>query len=49
VDAHFPMRGDDLFTAGFKSEPYWWKDAPRPHIPPTALPAEIDVLVIGAG
>jgi glycine/D-amino acid oxidase-like deaminating enzyme len=43
------MNPDDLFTAGFKSEPYWWKDAPRPHIPPTALPAEIDVLVIGAG
>src|SRR5262245_12511151 len=43
------MKGDDLFTAGFKSEPYWWKDAPRPHIPATDMPAEVDVLVIGAG
>ncbi|MGH6892912.1 MAG: NAD(P)/FAD-dependent oxidoreductase [Dongiaceae bacterium] len=43
------MNPDDLFTAGFKSEPYWWKDAPRPHIGAAALPKEIDVLVIGAG
>src|SRR5512147_1651245 len=43
------MNPDHLFTAGFKSEPYWWKDAPRPHIPGSALPGEVDVLVIGAG
>ena len=43
------MNSNDLFTAGFKSEPYWWKDAPRPHIAETTLPGEIDVLVIGAG
>jgi glycine/D-amino acid oxidase-like deaminating enzyme len=43
------MNPDHLFTAGFKSEPYWWKDAPRPHIPPAALPSEVDVLVVGAG
>src|SRR5512138_566922 len=44
-----PMNGDQLFTAGFKSEPYWWKDAPRPHIPDAKLPGDVDVLVIGAG
>src|SRR6185312_11078460 len=43
------MNPDALFTAGFKSEPYWWKDAPRPHIPNIDPPKEIDVLVIGAG
>ncbi len=38
-----------LFTPGFKAEPYWWQDAPRPQIADTPLPSEVDVLVIGAG
>ncbi len=33
-----------------KSDPYWWEDAGTPTAPPTqALPAEVDVLIIGAG
>ncbi|MEM9147991.1 MAG: FAD-binding oxidoreductase, partial [Pseudomonadota bacterium] len=32
------------------SEPYWWVDAGRPEAkPPPPLPAEVDVVVIGAG
>ena len=38
-----------LFAPGFKAEPYWWDDAPRPPASPDPLPREIDVLVIGAG
>ena len=29
--------------------PYWWEQTPRPALPELALPATIDVLVIGAG
>src|SRR5262245_38954121 len=43
------MNPNELFTPGFKSEPYWWKEAPRLRRPEAALPAEVDVLVIGAG
>ena len=33
-----------------KSDPFWWEDAGPPTSPPlTDLPAEVDVLVIGAG
>ncbi|MEO0622381.1 MAG: FAD-binding oxidoreductase [Pseudomonadota bacterium] len=33
-----------------RSEPYWWEDAGAPASPaPEALPAEVDVLIIGAG
>ncbi len=33
-----------------KSTPFWWEDAGTPTSPPTqGLPAEVDVLVIGAG
>ena len=39
----------DLFAPGFKTEPYWWDDAPRPVKNETPLPREIDVLVVGAG
>jgi len=31
-----------------KSDPYWWEDAGRP-AGPEALPAEVDVVIIGAG
>ena len=43
------MNPDDLLTAGFKAEPYWWKDAPRPPRSDIALPRKVDVLVIGSG
>jgi glycine/D-amino acid oxidase-like deaminating enzyme len=29
--------------------PYWWDDVPRPVLPELALPASVDVAVIGAG
>jgi glycine/D-amino acid oxidase-like deaminating enzyme len=29
--------------------PYWWDDVPRPSLADTALPAQADVVVIGAG
>ncbi len=32
-----------------KTKPYWWDDAPRPALPDLALPATVDVLVVGAG
>jgi glycine/D-amino acid oxidase-like deaminating enzyme len=33
-----------------KSDPYWWEDAGAPTSPPLeALPAEVDVLIVGAG
>jgi glycine/D-amino acid oxidase-like deaminating enzyme len=38
-----------LFAPGFKAEPYWWDDAPRPARSDAALPREVDVLVVGAG
>jgi len=39
----------ELFAPGFKAEPYWWDDAPRPPKSDASLPREIDVLVVGAG
>jgi glycine/D-amino acid oxidase-like deaminating enzyme len=38
-----------IFAANYKNEPYWWEDAPRPNLGQTALPKQIDVLVIGSG
>ncbi len=38
-----------LFAADFKETPYWWEAAPRPELPATPLPKEIDVAVIGSG
>ena len=32
-----------------KFSPYWWEDVPRPDIAIPALPAEVDVVVVGAG
>lgn len=39
----------DIFAKNYKSEPYWWEAAPRPVLPETALPKQIDVLIIGSG
>ena len=34
----------------FQNDPYWWEDAGAPaSTPPIPLPAEVDVLVVGAG
>ena len=29
--------------------PYWWEAAPRPALPETALPASVDVAIVGSG
>jgi len=38
-----------LFSEDLKLAPYWWDAVPRPVLPDTALPAKVDVLVIGSG
>lgn len=38
-----------LFSDDFKSAPYWRDATPRPPADKAALPAKVDVLVIGAG
>ncbi len=38
-----------LFTPDCKLAPYWWDHVPRPTLPPQALPAKADVIVIGSG
>lgn len=43
------MMAEALFADGFKATPYWQDSAPKVPLPDTALPAEIDVLIIGAG
>jgi len=40
---------DDIFAPGFKETPYWWEAAPRPALPEAALPAKVDVAVVGSG
>ncbi len=39
----------DIFASGFKQEPYWWDEAPRPKLRPSPLPEKVDVAVIGSG
>lgn len=38
----------DVF-AGLNADPYWWEEAPRAERAPAELPAETDVLIVGAG
>lgn len=38
----------DVF-AGMKAEPYWWEAAPRQQQEAPALPADVDVLIVGSG
>jgi glycine/D-amino acid oxidase-like deaminating enzyme len=38
-----------LFTADFKSTPYWWEATPQADLSNHELPAKADVVVIGAG
>jgi glycine/D-amino acid oxidase-like deaminating enzyme len=38
-----------LFTPDAKLAPYWWEQAPRPALPELALPARVDVAVVGSG
>ena len=39
----------EIFAPGYKNEPFWWADAPRPPATTANLPPTIDVLVIGSG
>lgn len=39
----------ELFTADFKTTPYWWERTPRPDLGAPALPKAVDVAVIGSG
>lgn len=32
-----------------RETPFWWEDAPRPAMPPEALPPRIDVAIVGSG
>lgn len=38
-----------LFTPDHRFAPYWWDRVPRPALPETALPARVDVVVVGSG
>ncbi len=42
-------RNISIFTENLKLTPWWWEAAPRPTTPPSALPAEADVVVVGSG
>ena len=43
------MAAADLFAPDFKATPYWWERTPRPELAEPALPARVDVLVVGSG
>lgn len=38
-----------LFTPDYKETPFWWERVPRPVLPEAALPARVDVAIIGSG
>jgi glycine/D-amino acid oxidase-like deaminating enzyme len=40
---------DNELMQDCKWTPYWWEDVPRPALPDLALPATVDVAVVGAG
>ncbi|RST87446.1 FAD-binding oxidoreductase [Aquibium carbonis] len=39
----------EIFTADFKTDPYWWEASPRHDLPDVPLPRSVDVLVVGSG
>ena len=43
------MSANHIFTEDYKDLPYWWEEAPRPHIESAELPSSIDVAIIGSG
>jgi glycine/D-amino acid oxidase-like deaminating enzyme len=38
-----------IVTTMIKSDPYWWDAAPRPVLPESPIPAQVDAAVIGSG
>src|SRR5579863_6175131 len=38
-----------LYAPDYRSEPYWWRAAPRPRLEPAPAPSVTDVAVIGSG
>jgi glycine/D-amino acid oxidase-like deaminating enzyme len=43
------MAGGDIFTADFRTTPWWWEDCEWAEEPPADLPQFVDVLVVGGG
>lgn len=43
------MPAGRLASDGVTFQPFWWDEAPRPALPEAALPAEVDVAVVGSG
>jgi glycine/D-amino acid oxidase-like deaminating enzyme len=43
------LREHDVTENAMKYTPYWWDDAPLDASPPPPLPAQADVVVVGAG
>ncbi len=41
--------GHSILAEDLKLQPYWWDEAPRPSLPDAAVPAEADIVVVGAG
>jgi len=40
---------NEIFSADFKEQPYWWDAAPRRQSPQQPLPAYVDVAIVGSG
>lgn len=40
---------DELFTADFKEQPYWWDRTPRPTLEQQEMPQRVEVAIIGSG
>ncbi len=43
------MTDQSIFAHGFKSDPYWWEQTPRPEIAQEDLPASVEVAIVGSG
>jgi len=43
------MAANNLYAANYKAAPYWWEAAPLRVLPQAALPAEVDVAIVGSG
>jgi glycine/D-amino acid oxidase-like deaminating enzyme len=44
-----PTRQSPLFHPSFQSKPYWWEAYQPQRLPQTVLPADVPVVVVGAG